>query len=129
MKNFKIVIFYLSLLLNMYFLAIYWVVYRGGEISNKNLEDIQKYNLNCSEGSVVNIERWGKNGYSKSCIGATNGRWIAWENGYKNIEGEYLEGKENGKWIWFHKNGAVYREVTYDHGNETKNIIINEQPQ
>jgi len=46
-----------------------------------------------------------------------DGVWISWhENGNKNSEGKYINGKENGKYRVWHPNGKLYYKGQYDMG-------------
>ncbi len=46
------------------------------------------------------------------------GRWEVWEYQRLKIEGNYLEGKKHGKWIWWDKNGTSYKTIEYEDGVE-----------
>lgn len=38
--------------------------------------------------------------------GKKEGKWVYWyQNGQKQMEGEYIEGKKNGTWLKWHENG------------------------
>ena len=48
-----------------------------------------------------------------------NGVWTSWyENGQKNSEQNYVEGKENGEYNVWHPNGKQYIKGEYDMGEE-----------
>lgn len=50
----------------------------------------------CPEGTEERRERWSKLGYSKKCVPFVHGKWEAWSDGYKNIEGYYEHGIKKG---------------------------------
>lgn len=124
MKN---VILLFSLILNAIFLTNFALVFYRGEKSDQTYQVIQANRFSCPEGITEKIEKWGQNGYARSCVGLQHGKWEAWEKAYKNIEGEYTNGKKNGKWIWYHPSGKVYREVYYEQGVEVSSQIMNEK--
>lgn len=120
------------LLFSFLFIAIFiiniWLASSRSDKSNQTYQAIKNSSFECPEGLTEKIERWGENGYSRSCADSQNSKWEAWERGYKNIDGEYVNGRKNGKWIWFHPSGKIYREIYYDQGTEVSNNIINAEP-
>jgi len=98
-----------------------------GSSLNATKEAIKKVPFSCSADCEEVIERWSLLGYSRYCKkdGLRHGKWIAFENGRLVIEGSYKLGKEDGRWIWYHSDGRVFRIVEYDEGSEISNKIIN----
>ncbi len=88
---------------------------------------IRKAPFSCLTGCEEVIERWSLLGYSRYCkkYGLRHGKWIAFENERLVIEGSYKLGKEDGRWIWYHSDGRVFRIVEYDEGSEISDKIIN----
>lgn len=84
---------------------------------------MDKVPFSCPEGFEEKRERWSKLGYSRTCNPSKDGKWEAWDNGYKNIEGFYKNGQEDGKWVWYNKDGSVYRIVEYKNGKEISNQL------
>ncbi len=54
-----------------------------------------------------------------------DGPWTAWEAQHKNIDGEYKNGKQQGLWTWWNKDGSKHGVIEYQEGIE----IRNEMPQ
>ncbi|HEY7533368.1 MAG TPA: hypothetical protein VH681_11385 [Nitrospiraceae bacterium] len=52
------------------------------------------------------------------------GPWTAWEDKYKNIDGEYKNGREHGIWVWWNKDGTKYRAFEYREGIEIRNEVL-----
>ena len=49
-----------------------------------------------------------------------NGVWTSWfENGNKNSEGKYVNGKEDGNYRVWHSNGQLFYKGQYDMGRKT----------
>jgi antitoxin component YwqK of YwqJK toxin-antitoxin module len=96
---------------------------------NKTLTLLQQNPRLCQEGSEATIERWGELGYSRYCLsnGKKYGHWEAWESQYKNIDGSYKNGIEDGKWIWYNKDGCIYRVINYKEGLKLSDKILSKQ--
>jgi len=43
-----------------------------------------------------------------------------YENGQIWYEGNYKDGKSDGKWIWYHENGQIWMEEFYKDGKKVK---------
>jgi antitoxin component YwqK of YwqJK toxin-antitoxin module len=96
---------------------------------NKTLTLLQQNPLLCPEGSEATIERWSELGYSRYCLsdGKKHGHWEAWESQYKNIDGSYKDGIQDGKWIVYNKDGSIYRIINYKEGLELSDKILSTQ--
>ncbi len=51
--------------------------------------------------------------------GRQQGKWSYWhENGQKHSEGEWRDGRLHGKWTWWHENGTKKSEGEYRDGEK-----------
>lgn len=75
----------------------------------------------CPPGREEKKERWSKLGYSRSCVEPKDGKWEAWSEGYKMIEGSYSNGKKSGRWIHYRADGSISNTVYYRDGVEISN--------
>ena len=51
--------------------------------------------------------------------GKEDGKWTRWyENGQIESEGNYKDGKKDGKWTWWHENGQKWSETNYKDGKQ-----------
>lgn len=41
------------------------------------------------------------------------GPFVAWEDGYVHVRGQYDMGEEAGVWRWYDKSGTVVKELDY----------------
>ncbi len=76
--------------------------------------------LDCPEGSLPEIERWGglgENGWLQACK-MKHGLFTAWHGEVKAVEGNYVNGEEDGIWKFWDKNGRKYKEITYENGKK-----------
>ncbi len=49
-----------------------------------------------------------------------NGKWTSWfENGNKNSQGTYVDGKEHGKYTVWYPNGQIHYIGKYHHGQKS----------
>ena len=56
--------------------------------------------------------------------GKLDGKWNVWyENGQKWYEGNYKDGKKDGKWTWWNKNGQKVRQKNYKNGKLDGKLI------
>lgn len=83
---------------------------------------ITQEEFHCPVGTTDAIERWGKAGYMRFCQKGDlkHGPWMGWENQYKNIQGEYREGKEHGLWVVWSKDGSQFKTIEYRDGAEIR---------
>jgi antitoxin component YwqK of YwqJK toxin-antitoxin module len=95
-------------------------------ISNKTWKVMESNKFECPTGMEVKMEGWSKVGYSRTCISLRNGKWEAWDDGYKHIDGYYEQGKKQGKWVYYKPDGTVSKEVEY---NQDVEVTGNELPQ
>jgi len=72
----------------------------------------------CPEGTEEKLEFWGQGGNSRSCVNPKHGKWEACNNGYKNIDGYYEDGKKHGIWYFYNPDGTVKFKIEYDMGVE-----------
>jgi len=77
-------------------------------------------NLNCPDGSHSEIERWGgvgENGWLHACK-MNHGLFTTWSGEVKAVEGNYVNGKKEGVWSIWNKEGKKQKEITYKGGKE-----------
>jgi len=73
--------------------------------------------LSCPSPALGEFEGWGESGTQHICK-IKHGPFIAWENGYVNIRGQYENGKEVGEWLWYDVKGNVQVRGQYENGKE-----------
>jgi hypothetical protein len=77
--------------------------------------------LRCPPGSQDEIRRWGDGGWMRACI-MKHGKFTAWERGRKSLEGEYVNGKLEGKLTVYGESGDVERVEKYVDGGLAKPV-------
>ena len=68
--------------------------------------------LSCPSPAQGEFDGWGKTGTIHICK-ITHGPFVAWENGYVHLRGQYENGKEVGEWLWYDANGTVVKKIDY----------------
>jgi hypothetical protein len=68
--------------------------------------------ISCPPPAVEQFEPWGKSGSQHICK-TKHGPFVAFENGYVRIRGQYDNGKEVGVWRWYDAAGKVEKEIDY----------------
>lgn len=68
--------------------------------------------LSCPSPAVAEFEAWGKSGTQQICK-IKHGPFVAWENGYVHVRGQYENGKEVGEWLWYDASGNVVKKIDY----------------
>jgi antitoxin component YwqK of YwqJK toxin-antitoxin module len=59
-------------------------------------------------------QKWKEGNYKD---GKLDGKWTEWwENGQKSVEGNYKEGKKDGKWTGWYPDGQKYMDGNYKDG-------------
>jgi hypothetical protein len=86
--------------------------------AEKTWKNMKASPFRCPEGTEVTYRGWSENGSLWYCEPVKNGPWEAWMSGYKWVEGNYLNGKKDGKWCWLNEEGEVTKTVSYDQGIE-----------
>lgn len=71
-----------------------------------------KESLSCPPPSQAEFTPWGKTGSEHVCK-IKHGPFVAFENGYVHVRGQYDQGKESGVWRWYGADGKVEREIDY----------------
>lgn len=79
---------------------------------------MERSTLECSPGTEVTTRGWSEAGYLRYCEPKKNGPWEAWSNGYRQVQGEYRDGKEHGTWRWFNRDGSIQSTVVYNNGSK-----------
>ena len=121
MKIFRAVVFVLALISIGFFVFVNYVTQQSKERASKNTEAMKNSEFVCPEGTEEKWEYWSEGGNSRSCVSPKHGKWEAWNNGYKHIDGYHEYGKKHGKWLFYKSNGAVKFEIEYDRGIEVSN--------
>jgi hypothetical protein len=68
--------------------------------------------LSCPSPAVSEFAPWGKSGSEHVCK-IKHGPFVAFENGYVHIRGQFDQGKEAGIWRWYDAAGKVEKEIEY----------------
>ncbi len=66
--------------------------------------------FNCPDGSIAEVDNWGKSGRSRSCK-LKHGKFIGWENGRKVYEAHYKLGRLVGESYWYDTDGNITKVV------------------
>jgi hypothetical protein len=90
-----------------------WVSWSLGRSQNETYQAIRNVSLSCPSDTTQKIEAWSKAGYSVSCRRGEikHGPWQAWSSGHLRIEGEFLEGKESGTWLYYTDDGKLEQTI------------------
>ncbi|HLK97433.1 MAG TPA: hypothetical protein VK364_06665 [Hymenobacter sp.] len=75
-------------------------------------DELDKEIIECVPPARLEIQPWGKSGSSKSCK-ILNGPFVAAENGYVHLRGQYEGGREAGTWRWYDRSGNVVKTIDY----------------
>jgi len=118
MKIAKLFLYVLVGGLVVYVLATFYFSYRMAESHKRTWESMKSEPFPCPEGTEEKTEGWSKLGVSRTCSEARHGKWEAWSEGYKQIDGYYDHGKKNGKWVWYRSDGSISKSVEYNQGDE-----------
>ena len=73
---------------------------------------LDKEGVECVPPARLEIQPWGRSGLSKSCKMA-NGPFVATEDGYVHLRGQYESGREVGLWRWYDREGNVVKTIDY----------------
>ena len=124
MKPAKVFLAVIAVIIIGYFLFMSYV---STEMSNSSIstwDAMKQVELNCPPGLKEKTERWSKLGYSRSCVKPTDGKWEAWSDGYKQIDGFYKDGSKHGKWVFYNSDGSISKEIEYINNKEVsvKNV-------
>lgn len=68
--------------------------------------------IECVEPARLKIEPWGKAGSLKGCEIA-DGPFVAADDGYIRMRGQFKNGHKAGVWRWYDRSGNVTKEVNY----------------
>ena len=121
MKIIRNIVFVLALFAVGFFVFVNYITQQSKERANKNSEAMRISEFVCPEGTEEKWEYWSEGGNSRSCVPPKHGKWEAWNNGYKNIDGYYEDGKEHGTWFFYNPDGSVKFQIEYDMGVEISN--------
>ena len=79
---------------------------------------MQKQTFIFPAGTEVTYRGWSEKGRMRYCEAFKNGPWEAWMSGYKWVQGTYKNGKKEGVWLWFNKDGSISKKINYINGKE-----------
>jgi len=68
--------------------------------------------IECVEPARLKTEPWGKAGSLKGCEIA-DGPFVAADDGYIRMRGQFKNGHKAGVWRWYDRSGNVTKEVNY----------------
>lgn len=97
-----------------------WLIFR---VCSRTIPDSLQYRISSEKGffeekiicpspALNKFEPWGQSGSRHICT-LDHGPFVAFENGYVHIRGQYWYGKEVGTWKWFGPGGNVEKEIKY----------------
>ena len=112
------VLLLLAIIVIGYFVGVSYISHLMSSSSQETWEAMQSTDFECPAGTEARTDGWGKLGYSRTCVNLTNGKWEAWEDGYKNIDGYYEQGKKHGVWIFYQTDSSMSKKIQYSHGVE-----------
>src|SRR5436189_6462472 len=75
-------------------------------------DDFFTEKISCPTPAVDEYQPWGKSGTQHICK-IKHGPFVAWENGYIHIRGQYEYGKDTGAWFWYDAGGKVVKQIDY----------------
>lgn len=87
---------------------------------DQDYDALKKEAITCDLPARAEMRPWGKTGKSNGCY-VRSGPFIAAENGYVHLRGQFKEGKEVGVWRWYDKQGNVVKEIDYS-TDQTKSL-------
>jgi hypothetical protein len=105
-------------LVALYIGIMYLVSWQYSRSHSETWAAMERSTLECSPGTEVTTRGWSEAGYLRYCEPKKNGPWEAWSNGYRQVQGEYRDGKEHGTWRWFNRDGSIQSTVVYDNGSK-----------
>ena len=102
-----------------------WMGWMIRQSQKETFKAISKVNLGCGDDTIQEIQAWSKAGYMVSCRrnSVIDGPWEAWESGYMHIKGGFVDGKKNGAWLVYSRDGSLYRTIEYKDGVEISNVV------
>lgn len=80
---------------------------------------LTRIEFSCPSGSVEQVERWGTIGWARFCsrAGLEHGPWQAWEHQQLVISGGFYEGRRDGAWKIFNRDGSLHKSLQYKMGS------------
>jgi hypothetical protein len=112
----RAILLVLGLLAILFFAFPYLMSWQLSDSHGKTWEAMNQTDLKCPSGTEVTSRGWSKAGYTRYCEPKKNGPWEAWSGGYRQIQGEYRNGLEHGRWIWFNEDGTIQSTIVYENG-------------
>jgi hypothetical protein len=68
--------------------------------------------LSCPAPAMSEFQPWGRSGMQHVCK-ITHGQFVAFEDGYVKVGGQYDNGKEVGTWYWYDSAGRIVKQIDY----------------
>jgi hypothetical protein len=98
----------------MYLKLLAAVVFIGATSCAKEKNDSLFFReaISCPAPAEPDISPWSKTGTSRACK-IYHGPFVAWEDGYVHVRGQYSMGRKTGVWRTFDKEGKVTNETSY----------------
>ena len=118
MKMVSTVLTIIAVVVIGYFSLMSYLSSQMSESSIDTWKAMKSGNFDCPEGMEEKTERWSKLGYSRSCVKPKHGKWEAWSEGYKHIDGFYNHGKKEGVWVFYNSDGSISKKVEYKEDRE-----------
>jgi len=87
---------------------------------------MQSSAFTCPQGTESTNRAWSKAGHARYCEPLRNGKWEAWSEGHRQVEGEYKNGKESGTWRWYGADGRPYLEAIFENGTKVSERKISQ---
>lgn len=114
----KIFLWSVAVLIVLYFVITFLVSWQYSRSQSDTWVAMEKNALACSPETEATTRGCSEAGYLRYCEPKKNGPWEAWANGYRQVQGEYRDGKEHGTWRWFNRDGSIQTTVVYDNGKK-----------
>ena len=108
--------------MKIFFVLFLFLLITGcSDDTSSQLKALQAQDLDCPEGSLPEIQRWGgvgENGWLIACK-MNHGTFKTYRGDKKIIDGNYVKGKKEGVWVVWNEDGKKQKETTYVRNKET----------
>lgn len=79
---------------------------------DEDQQALKRENVSCKAPSFLEYDGWGPRGQMLSCKMMT-GAFVAAEDGYVRIRGQFKDGRKAGVWRFYDEQGNVRKEIDY----------------